>query len=68
VADNVIDAVEHDRFWVFPQPGFLDLAVRRFNMIAAREDPTPAEQIPGLPPRSQLVSEVRAALGLTASS
>jgi NAD(P)-dependent dehydrogenase (short-subunit alcohol dehydrogenase family) len=68
VADAVIDAVEHGRFWVFPQQEFLDLAVRRFNMIAEHRDPTPADQIPGMPPRSQLVAEVRAALGLTASS
>ena len=68
VADTVIDAVEHGRFWVFPQQEFLDLAVRRFNMIAARRDPTPAEQSPGMPPRSQLVAEARAALGLSASS
>jgi NAD(P)-dependent dehydrogenase (short-subunit alcohol dehydrogenase family) len=68
VADTVINAVEHGRFWVFPQQEFLDLAVRRFNMIAAGEDPAPAEQAPGLPPRSVIVAEVRAALGLSASS
>ena len=68
VADAVIDAVEHGRFWVFPQQEFLDLAVRRFNMIAERREPTPADQIPGMPPRSQLVAEVRAARGRSASS
>jgi len=64
----VINAVEHDRFWVFPQQEFLDLAVRCFNMIAERREPTCADQIPGMPPRSQLVAEVSAALGLSTSS
>ena len=64
----VADAVQQGRFWVFPQQEFLDLVVRRFEMLAQRLDPTPAAQTPGLPLRSQIVAETRAALGINAPS
>jgi hypothetical protein len=47
---------------VFPQQEFLDLAVRRWHLIAERSNPNPPE-IPGMPPRSQIVAEVMAVLG-----
>lgn len=62
VADAVATAVEVGRFWVFPQQEFLDLAVQRWDQIAGRADPVPIET-PGMPPRSQIVAEVMAALG-----
>jgi NAD(P)-dependent dehydrogenase (short-subunit alcohol dehydrogenase family) len=68
VADAVADAVQAGRYWVFPQPEWLDVVARRFEMIADRRNPMPAEQIPGMPPRSQLVADVRAALGISAPS
>lgn len=64
IADAVADAVQAGRFWILPHREFLDLAVRRWSMIAERVDPDPPEQTPGLPPRSQLIAEVREALGL----
>jgi len=67
VADAVADAVQQGRYWVFPQQEFLDLVVRRFELIGQRIDPTPADQTPGLPARSQIVAEARAALGLSAA-
>ena len=39
VADTVVDAVEHGRFWVFPQAKVLDLAVRRFNIDRRAQGP-----------------------------
>jgi NAD(P)-dependent dehydrogenase (short-subunit alcohol dehydrogenase family) len=62
IADAVADAVEADRYWVIPQQEFLDLVVRRWETVAERQDPEPPEEVPGMPPRSQLVDEVMRAL------
>jgi NAD(P)-dependent dehydrogenase (short-subunit alcohol dehydrogenase family) len=62
LADLVVTAVREDRYWVFPQPDFLDLAVDRWHRIAEQLDPAPGEQTPGMPPRQQIVREVMAAL------
>ncbi len=62
VADLVIDAIRSGRFWVFPSPEFLEVAVERFHTIEEGLDPVPAENIPGLPPRSQMLDEVMAAM------
>jgi NAD(P)-dependent dehydrogenase (short-subunit alcohol dehydrogenase family) len=66
MADAVADAVSADRFWVIPQQEFLDLAIERWHHIADRLDPAPPEHVPGLPPRSQIVAELMAALGAAA--
>jgi NAD(P)-dependent dehydrogenase (short-subunit alcohol dehydrogenase family) len=65
VADAVADAVMADRFWVIPHQEFLELAVERWHRIADRLDPDPPEHVPGLPPRTQIVAELMAALGAT---
>ena len=65
VADLVVDAVDADRFWVFPHPAFVDLAMRRFESIGDALNPTLPEETPGMPPRAQIVAEVMAALGVT---
>lgn len=57
VADLVVDAVRADRFWVFPHPDFLELAVQRFHSIAEGADPVSQEQTPGLPPTEQILAE-----------
>ncbi len=62
VADLVLGAVTGDRFWVFPQQEFLDLAIARWRDIEEGVDPTLPEHVPGLPPRSQLMAEVMAAM------
>jgi NAD(P)-dependent dehydrogenase (short-subunit alcohol dehydrogenase family) len=64
IADAVVDAIGAGRFWVIPQPEFLDLAVERWSRIAELLDPEPAEHLPGMPPRSQILNEVMAALGM----
>ena len=62
LADLVVSAVREGRYWVFPQPDFLDLAVDRWHRIAEQLDPAPGERTPGMPPREQIVREVMAAL------
>ena len=62
VADHVLDAVLADRYWVFPNPDFVDIAIDRFQTIGEGIDPQPVEHMPGMPPRSQIVAEVMAAL------
>jgi NAD(P)-dependent dehydrogenase (short-subunit alcohol dehydrogenase family) len=66
VADAVADAITGERFWVIPHQDFLDLCIERWATIADGLNPTPAEQMPGMPPRAQIVAEVAAALGLPA--
>lgn len=58
VADLVLDAIAENRFWVFPHPEFLELAVRRFHSIADELDPVRPEQTPGMPPTAQIMEEV----------
>jgi len=62
VADAVADAVTAGRFWVIPHQEFFDLVIERWHRIAERLDPEPPEQLPGMPPRSQIVAELMAAL------
>jgi NAD(P)-dependent dehydrogenase (short-subunit alcohol dehydrogenase family) len=63
VADQVISAVRENRYWVFPNPEFLEGVVERFHRIADQLDPAPSSQpMPGMPPREQIIAEVIAAL------
>lgn len=62
VADLVVDAVTSGRYWVFPNPDFVELAVDRFHRIAEGLDPEPPEEMPGMPPRSQMLAEVMQAM------
>jgi NAD(P)-dependent dehydrogenase (short-subunit alcohol dehydrogenase family) len=62
VADAVLDAIGADRFWVIPGQEFLDLCIERWATIAERQNPAPAAETPGLPPRDQIVAEILAAL------
>ena len=62
IADSVVEAVENDRFWVLPHDDFLALAVQRWDRVAEKLNPVPPEQIPGLPPRSQMLNEMMAAM------
>jgi hypothetical protein len=62
VADLVADAIVSDRFWVLPHPEFVALAVRRWHSIAQGRNPDTEVNIPGFPPATQIVSEIRAAL------
>ena len=58
VADHVAAAIAEDRFWVLPSAAWIDLAAERWDSIRAGANPRHAEQIPGLPPTSQLFEEI----------
>jgi NAD(P)-dependent dehydrogenase (short-subunit alcohol dehydrogenase family) len=62
VADHVVDAVRNGRYWVFPNPEFVEIAMDRFQTIGEGVDPQPVEHMPGMPPRQQIVDEVMRAL------
>lgn len=62
VADLVVDAVREGRFWVFPHEDFLEMAMERFHRIGEQLNPSPAGQTPGMPPRSQMIEEIMAAM------
>ena len=62
VADAVVEAIVADRFWVIPGQEFLDLCTERWATIADRQNPAPASETPGMPPRDQIVAEILAAL------
>jgi NAD(P)-dependent dehydrogenase (short-subunit alcohol dehydrogenase family) len=64
VADLVAQAVQENRFWVFPQRDFLELAIRRWETIGEGVNPTEPEQVPGMPPAAQLNAEVLKAMGI----
>lgn len=65
VADLVATAVEDDRYWIFPHADWMPLLTRRWDGIAEGINPTPPDQVPGMPPMEQIAQEVRAALGLS---
>jgi NAD(P)-dependent dehydrogenase (short-subunit alcohol dehydrogenase family) len=62
VADAVLGAIEADRFWVFPNPEWVDFAERHWHAIADGDNPTPAEGVPGMPEPAQLAAEIQALL------
>jgi NAD(P)-dependent dehydrogenase (short-subunit alcohol dehydrogenase family) len=60
VADLVLAAVRENRYWVFPHPDFVEMAMDRFHSIGEGLDPTQPEETPGMPPRSQVIAETMA--------
>jgi NAD(P)-dependent dehydrogenase (short-subunit alcohol dehydrogenase family) len=64
VADMVAESIEESRFWVFPHQDFLEMCIERWHLIAERHNPVEPEQMPGMPPRAQMIAEVLAALGM----
>jgi NAD(P)-dependent dehydrogenase (short-subunit alcohol dehydrogenase family) len=68
VADLVVEAISTDRFWVLPHPDFVEIAMRRFMSIGEGANPVPPEETPGMPPRSQMIAEVMAAMSVSAET
>ena len=62
VADMVVDAIRNDRYWIFPHPEWVEVAMERFHRIGEGLDPEPPEDFPGLPPRSEMVAQVMEAM------
>ena len=62
VADQVADAIETGRYWIFPHPEFVELAAQRWSSIAEGQNPELQVDVPGLPPAEQIAAEVAASL------
>jgi NAD(P)-dependent dehydrogenase (short-subunit alcohol dehydrogenase family) len=59
VADLVADAITANRFWVFTDPRFTQIALDRWQRIAEGHNPQTEVDAPGMPPAKQLVAEIR---------
>ena len=66
VADLVATCVEEERFWVFPHADWMLIAIDRWARIAEGVNPEPIEQLPGMPPMTQIVAETIAAMEASA--
>ena len=64
VAEEVVQALAAEDFWIFPHKSWMPMVVRRWEDIAEGLNPSMPEQLPGMPPSEQIAAEVRAALGL----
>ena len=62
VADLVVESVREGRFWVFPHPEFVELAVERFHAIGEGRNPAPPVQLPGMAPRAEILRDALASL------
>jgi NAD(P)-dependent dehydrogenase (short-subunit alcohol dehydrogenase family) len=65
VADLVAAAIETRKFWILPQPEWVELAARRWQGIPEGKNPENVDA-PGLPPVSQMTSEIWARLAAPA--
>ena len=59
VADLVADAITANRFWVFTDPHFTQMALDRWQRIAEGHNPQTEVDAPGLPPAKQLRAEIQ---------
>ena len=59
VADLVADAITANRFWVFTDPRFTQIALDRWQRIAEGHNPQAEVDLPGIPPARQLTAEIR---------
>ena len=62
VADLVVESVRENRFWVFPNPEFVDQAMERFHSIGEGRNPAPPVQLPGMKPRAEILRDALASL------
>jgi hypothetical protein len=69
VADLVADAIATERFWVFTSQEFVDIAARRWQSVAAGDNPDLDLEVPGLPPSRELAAQIQQLLaGLSAGA
>jgi NAD(P)-dependent dehydrogenase (short-subunit alcohol dehydrogenase family) len=59
VADLVADAITANRFWIFTDPRFTQIALNRWQRIAEGDNPQTDVDMPGFPPARQLAAEIR---------
>ena len=65
VADLVAEGIEARKFWILPHPEWVELAARRWQGIPEGKNPEVTDS-PGLPPVSQMTSEIWARLAAPA--
>jgi NAD(P)-dependent dehydrogenase (short-subunit alcohol dehydrogenase family) len=65
VADLVAEAIEARKFWILPHPEWVELAAVRWQGISEGKNPEVTDS-PGLPPVSQMTSEIWARLAAPA--
>jgi NAD(P)-dependent dehydrogenase (short-subunit alcohol dehydrogenase family) len=65
IADHVAEAIEARKFWILPHPEWVELAARRWRGIPDGTNPEVTDS-PGLPPVSQMTSEIWARLAAPA--
>jgi NAD(P)-dependent dehydrogenase (short-subunit alcohol dehydrogenase family) len=59
VADLVADAITTNRFWVFTDARFTQIALDRWQRIAEGHNPQTEVDSPGMPPAKQLTAEIQ---------
>jgi len=59
VADLVADAIAANRFWVFTDPHFTQMALDRWQHIAEGHNPQIDVDMPGMPPAKELAAEIQ---------
>ena len=59
VADLVADAIAANRFWVFTDPRFTQIALERWQLIAEGHNPQTEVDAPGMPPAKQITAQIR---------
>ena len=59
VAGLVAEAIAADRFWVFTDPRFTQIALDRWQRIAAGQNPQIEVDVPGFPPARQIAAEIQ---------
>jgi NAD(P)-dependent dehydrogenase (short-subunit alcohol dehydrogenase family) len=59
VADLVADAIVANRFWVFTDPRFTQMALDRWQRIAEGHNPQTEVDFPGFPPGKQITAEIQ---------
>ena len=62
VADVVATGIEENRFWLITHPHWMPMTVARWDSIAEGVNPEPLEELPELPPKSQIIAEALAAM------
>jgi hypothetical protein len=59
VADLVADAITANRFWVFTDPRFTQIALDRWQHIAEGHNPQTEVDLPGMPSAKQLTAKIQ---------
>ena len=56
---KIAAVITANRFWVFTDPRFTQIALDRWQRIAEGHNPQTQVDLPGMPPAKQLTAEIR---------